>query len=225
MAENTEPKTEPTTAPADAAPAAPAPKDVDWKAEADKRAAELDRIKADDAKRKAAAKKADEDKRAADGEAQKLYQQRTAELEEAQKRAEALEKATRGRIDKQIAKLPDSAQKRIALVKDALPLDKLAELVDTESEEAASTVAPPPASPRTGRTPDGKRKLSTRTYEELDRLGVSPNIAESDVIVKDTDLGGQVFVMPIKNLMRRLQGIAVKTRPLSSEQYTKEHKF
>jgi len=218
--ENTDPKTEPTTEPK-AEPQAPT---VDWKAEAAKQAAEVEKFKAADAKRKAEAKKADDDKRAADGEAKKLYEEKAKELEAERARAETLEAAARKRIEATIAKLPDAAQKRIALVKDSLPLDKLGELVDVEFEEFGGGSAPPAANPKTKQTGDGKRKLSQRAYDELDRLGVSPATAERDVKVQETDLGGQVFVMPIKNLIAKLTGIAVKSRPLSSDQYNAEHK-
>lgn len=206
----------------DSKPEPKAEPQVDWKAEAEKRAAELDKLKGEDKKRKDAAKRADEDKRAADGEAKKLYEEKSRELDEAKARAEALEGAARKRIDAQIARLPDDAQKRIALVKDALPLEKLGELVDAEAEAFGNTKAPPPATPA-GKRQGGKRQLQARTYEKLDELGISPEVAERHVQVVETDLGGHVFKMAIKDVISKLQSIAVKSRPLSSDQYNREH--
>jgi hypothetical protein len=211
------------------------PKDDKSAAELAATRAELEKYRAAEAKRSEDAKKADDDKRVKDGEAQKLLAERQKDLEAANERAKKLEDSARARVEKQISVLPDEAKKRIALVKDALPLDKLSELVDSEIETAgkAAKKLPPNGSPKGGdREKEGAIKLDDDHNKALRHMGKNPKgvaaaLDMAEVVEKNGD--GVVFRMSIDEVMERHKNYAdgsprCNPRPLSYDQYLKDHK-
>lgn len=142
-----------------------AKQDAAAKAEADAKAAD-----------EAAAKKAADEKRVKDGEARKLIEEKDSELAKVKAENERLIGAERARADRLYAALSESAQKRLSVVKDVLPVDKWVALLEAE------TGAMPPPAPKPG-APAGSPpapvvtvkggELMAETVELLHRRGQS----------------------------------------------------
>jgi len=164
------------------------------------------------AKRDAEVKSLDEAKRALDE-----AEHRAAEAE---RRAKEADDRIRQRIDSRFERLPADQRERLAIFREAMPLDKWEALVDMEIERTATSDANsdsgeatglPPASPagvgRRVHKKDG-RELHPKTVEILDALGQDGDLARKVIQVETEVEGGTKkgrFIYPQGLLKKHLR--------------------
>jgi hypothetical protein len=132
-----------------------------------------------DEKDAAAAKEAAEAKAKADadkvkaGETKQLLDEKNARIAELEaKHNEFIERETK-RVEAKVAALPDTIQKEIALVRDALDLPKLEEYVNMRAE-SAKVAAPAPNVPGGSAAGDGEPEIDKTAGYLLGRANADP---------------------------------------------------
>jgi len=161
----------------------------------------LDRLEADEAKRIAAEKKREEDRRKKDEGAETILAEKAKELETAQQRIAAYESRERERVNATYETLPEALRESITAMQDKLPLSDWAELV--EKQRAAAEKLTGKARPEEGeeRGSDATgvflhsgtarrqvgHEVSAKAAEILENTGHGLEHAESLTIKRETD--------------------------------------
>lgn len=169
----------PVAAPIDA-PTPPVADAVDWKAQAIEAREALASRQAADAraedKKRVAAKQAEEDEARKRGDFDRVLSTKEQELVALREANERYATAAQERLTAKVGRLPEAVQAKLALVRDALPIDKFEALVEAElggtAPVDAAPLPPSPAVGSSGAPTGGDYQLHPETVGMLDDLYV-----------------------------------------------------
>jgi hypothetical protein len=152
----------------------------------------LQKLEDAEAKREAAAKKADEDKRKKELGAEKVLEEKDRELKTVADRLASYEKREQGRVDALFAKLPEQAQAAIESFRGKLSLEDWSDLVEKQGglvsvdepdgdDKVSMFLKPGGASKRDGHEP------SAMTKKILEDIGMGDTMTGKMVVKREVD--------------------------------------
>ena len=194
------------------------------RAAAEKKLADIEaRSKKDSDTKSAAEKKSADEKAIADGKATETLAAQAAQLKAIQDKADTLEAETRKRIEAKIAKLPESSKKKIAAIRDVLPVDKLWAFVDAEADDVEALGGIPGGTPG-GTSGGAAQKISPEATKIVKAQGHDTTMAEKMVLTANPENPGQVKrVLPVEALIVELQQRRPNAPIMSAAEGAKRH--